>query len=132
VILKQYADHHWSTTTFSTVALAVKNAISAPVEIANKYVFVESFNVSQNEILSAVERLTKAKWDVSYHDAEEQRQLASEKLSRRDYSGLPTLMGYVTCVDGYGGDYMQYEESMNDLLSLPRESLDSALKKMVK
>ncbi|KAJ6058175.1 uncharacterized protein N7446_007758 [Penicillium canescens] len=116
----------------TTVAVAVKNAISAPAEIVNKYLFVESFNVSQNKILSSVESLTKAKWDVSYHDAGEQRQLASEKLSRRDYSGLPTLMGYVTCVDGYGGDYMQYEESANDMLSLPRESLDSALKKMEK
>jgi hypothetical protein len=131
VILKGFSDHHWSTTTLSTVALAVKNAISAPAEKTNKYLFVESFNVSQKKILSAVERLTKDKWEVSYHDAEEQRQTASAKLSRRDYSGLPTLMGYVTCVDGYGGDYMQYEESANDLLSLPQESLDSALKKMV-
>ncbi|KAJ5441880.1 hypothetical protein N7445_004887 [Penicillium cf. griseofulvum] len=132
VLLKDYGDHHWSTTTLSTVALAVKNAISAPAEIVNKYLFVESFNVSQNKILSSVESLTEAKWDVRYHDAGEQRQLASEKLSRRDYSGLTTLMGYVTCVGGYGGDYMQYEKSANVLLSLPRESLDSALKTMVK
>lgn len=95
------------------------------------YLFIESFNLSQNELLSAVEDLTKAKWDVSYQDAEEQKRLALEELGRGDYSVVPTLIRYVTCAEGYGGDYMRYENNANDLLSLPKESLKSALQKVL-
>lgn len=131
MILKGYADHHWSTTTFNTVGLAVKNAILAPAKTANRYLFVESFRVSQKGVLSTLETLTKTKWNVSYHDAEKEKQLALERLSQGNHSALPTLMWYVTCVEGYGGDYMKHEESANNLLSLPEETLDSALEKMV-
>ncbi|KAJ6099773.1 hypothetical protein N7467_001308 [Penicillium canescens] len=131
MILKDYGDHHWSTTTFNTVALAVKNAILATAKTANKYLFIESFNVSQKGILSTLETLTMTKWNVSYHDAEEEKGLALGKLSQGNYSALPTLMWYVTCVEGYGGDYMKHEERANDLLSLPEESLEIALAKIV-
>jgi hypothetical protein len=131
MILKGYGDHHWSTTTLKTVALAVKNAILASEKTANRHLFVESFNVSQKRILSTLETLTKTQWNVSYHDAEEEKRLALEKLSQGNYSALPTLMWYVTCVEGYGGDYMKHEESANSLLSLPEEILDDALRDMV-
>ncbi|RAL10125.1 isoflavone reductase family protein [Aspergillus homomorphus CBS 101889] len=132
MILKEYGDYHWSTTTFHIAALAVKNAMLMTSEkIANRYLFVESFNVSQKGILCALEELTSTKWDVSYHDAEEERRVAVEKLSRGNFSAIPTLMRYVTCARGYGGDYMCYEESANDLLSLPEESLRSALTKLL-
>jgi hypothetical protein len=131
MILKDYGDHHWSTTTFNTVALAVKNAILATEKTANKYLFIESFNVSQKGILPTLETLTMTKWNVSYHDAEEEKALALGKLSQGNYSALTTLMWYVTCVEGYGGDYMKHEERANDLLSLPEESLEIALAKIV-
>ncbi|KAJ5544758.1 hypothetical protein N7535_006856 [Penicillium sp. DV-2018c] len=130
-ILNSYGDHRWSTTTLSTTALAVKNALLTPDKTTNKYLFVESFNISQMDILTALRTLTGG-WDVSYHNAEEEKRQALEKLSQGNYSGLPTLMRYITCVEGYGGDYMTYEESANGLLSLPKERLEDALGKMVK
>lgn len=93
--------------------------------------FIESFNISQNGILSALGTLT-GRWDVSYQNAEEEKRRALEKLSQGNYSGLPALMRYVTCVEGRGGDYMKYEESANGLLFLPEERLEGALEKLVK
>lgn len=130
-VLNGHGGHHWSTTTLSTTALAVKNALLSPVKTTNKYLFIESFNTSQKGILTALGNLTGI-WDISYQNAEEEKRQALEKLSRGNYSGLPTLMRYITCVKGHGGDYMTYEESANGLLSLPKERLEDALGKMVK
>lgn len=96
----------------------------------NKYLFIESFNTSQNDILSSLETLT-GRWNLSYQDAEEEKRRALDKLSQGNYSALPALMRYVTCVDGYGGDYMKFEESANDILLLPEERLEDALAKIV-
>ncbi|GFF81019.1 hypothetical protein CNMCM8927_009018 [Aspergillus lentulus] len=117
----------WSATTRSTIGLAVKNAMLSPESVANKYLFIESFNVSQRDTLAALEDLTAAKWNVTYHDAEEEKRLALEKLAKGNYSAIPVLMRYITCVKGYGGNYMDTDESANKLLSLPTESLHEAL-----
>ncbi|KAF3385325.1 hypothetical protein F1880_002191 [Penicillium rolfsii] len=125
-----HASNHWSTTSLSTAALAVKNALLEPIKVTNTYLFIESFNVSQNIILSALGSLT-GRWDESYHNPEEEKRRALERLSQGNFSGLPTLMRYVTCVEGYGGDYMKYEESANGLLFLPEKRLESALEKLL-
>jgi hypothetical protein len=122
----------WSATTRSTTGHAVKNAILSPERTSNKYLFIESFNVSQRDILASLQDVTGAKWDVTYHDAEEEKRLALEKLAKGNYSGIPTLMRYITCVKGYGGNYMDSEESANKLLSLPAESLDEVLAGLTK
>jgi hypothetical protein len=56
----------WSTTTLATVELLVKNAMLIPEQTANKYLFIDSFTVSENQILASFERLmTKnGKWHM--------------------------------------------------------------------
>jgi hypothetical protein len=122
-----HGTNRWSATTRSTIGLAVKNSMLSPESVANRYLFIESFNVSQMDILASLEDLTGAKWDVTYHDAEEEKWLALEKLAKCNYSGIPALMRYITCVKGHGGNYMDNEESANKLLSLPAESLREVL-----
>lgn len=100
-IFQDYGYNQWSTTTLSTTALAVKNALLDPTHTSNMYLFIESFNVSQNELLSALEGLTKVKWDASYQDAEEEKRVALEKMKHGDYSVIPTLICYITCAEGY-------------------------------
>jgi len=48
------------------VALAVKNALLIPEETANRYLFIESFNVSQKDALTALEGLTKKLWNAIF------------------------------------------------------------------
>ncbi|KAF7125928.1 hypothetical protein CNMCM5793_002287 [Aspergillus hiratsukae] len=124
--------NRWSATTLSTIGLAVKNAMLHPETTSNKYLFIESFNVSQRDILASLEDVTGAKWDVTYHDGEEEKRLALEKLAKGNCSGIPVLMRYITCVKGYGGNYMGSEENANKLLSLPGESLCEVLARLTK
>ncbi|PKX91141.1 isoflavone reductase family protein [Aspergillus novofumigatus IBT 16806] len=125
-----HGTNRWSATTRSTIGLAVKNAMLSPEIVANKYSFIESFNISQNDILASLEDVSGAKWDVTYHGAEEEKRLALEKLAKGNYSAIPVLTRYITCVKGYGGNYMDSEESANKLLSLPAESLREVLAEM--
>ncbi|KAM3080830.1 hypothetical protein ACMFMG_004784 [Clarireedia jacksonii] len=122
----------WSTTTLPSIGLAVKNAMLLPTETANKYIFIDSFTVSQAQILASLEKLTATKWEVTYLDAEEQKKQGLEKMSQGDFSGAMSLIRYINSVHGHGGNYSEYEKTQNELLSLPKENLDNVLAGILK
>jgi hypothetical protein len=120
----------WSTTTMATVGLAVKNAMLSP-ETASKEIFIDSFTVSHNQVLASLEKASKKKWEVTYVDAEEQKKVGMEKMAKGDFSGAMLLIQYISCVEGHGGNFAQYEETANGLLALPKESLDDVVAQSV-
>ena len=122
----------WSTSTFATIGQAVTNALLIPNKTANKYLFIDSFTISQNQVLASFEKATGAKWEVTRVDAEEEKKKGFEKISQGDFSGAMSLIRYINCVDGHGGNYAEYRETANELLSLPKQTLDEALAKVVK
>ena len=121
----------WSTTTLSTVGLAVGNAMIESEATANKIVYVASFTVSQKEVLTALEKLTGSTWEVTNVDGEQQKKAGQEKMSKGDFSGAPLLLSYINCVEGHGGNFATYNETSNETLHLPKESLDEVLKGIV-
>lgn len=125
-------DDTWSTSTLATIGLAVKNAMLVPEKTANKYMFIDSFTVSQNQVVAALEKATGAKWEVTHVDAEEQKKLGMEKMAKGDFSGAMLLIRYINCVDGHGGNYALYEGTANELLSLPKQTLDEVVAGIVK
>jgi uncharacterized protein YjiS (DUF1127 family) len=48
-------------------------------------------------------------------------------MSKGDFSGAMSLIRYINSVHGHGGNYSEYEETQNELLSLPQENLDDVL-----
>lgn len=117
----------WSTSTMATIGLAVKNAMCIPEKTANKYLYIDSFTISQNQVLACFEKATGTTWEVTHVDAEEEKKKGLEKMSKGDFSGAMSLIRYITCVDGHGGNYIKYKESANELLSLPKETLDDVM-----
>lgn len=113
----------WSTTTRDTIGLAVKNAMLIPEQTANKYIFIDSFTVSQREVVTAFEKATVKKWEVTNADVEVDKKEGREKMMRGDFSGAAQLIRYINLAGGHGGNFMEYEEGANELLSLPKESL---------
>ena len=122
----------WSTTTSSTIGLAVKNAMLIPEETANKYLYIDSFSVSQNQVLASLELATGKKWQTTHVDAEEQKKAGLEKMAKGDFSGAMSLIRYINCVPGYGGNYIEYQQSANELLSLPQQALDEVVAEILK
>jgi hypothetical protein len=121
----------WSTTTMPSIGLAVANALKKPEATKNRYVFVDSFTVSQNEVLHTLEKLQGKKWEVDYVDAEEQKKIGQDKLANGDFSGAMALIRYINSVDGHGGNYATYQKTDNELLGLPKQTLEEVLKKDV-
>ena len=122
----------WSTTTSSTIGLAVKNALLIPEKTANKYLYINSFSVSQNQVLKSLEKATGKTWQITHVDAEVQRKEGQEKMAKGDFSGAMSLIRYINCVPGHGGNYMEYQESANELLSLPKQTLDEVVVEVLK
>ena len=122
----------WSTTTSSTIGLAVKNAMLIPEETVNKYLYIDSFAVSQNQVLASLELATGKKWQATQVDAEEQKVEGLEKVAKGDYTGAMSLIRYINCVPGYGGNYLEYQQSANELLSLPKQALDEVVAEILK
>lgn len=87
---------------------------------------------SQNDVLLALRKMTGTEWGVDYVDAEEQKRVAIEHLSKGRLIGIPMLMRYITCVRGYGGDYLDYETSANEILSLPVRNVDEVIASILK
>jgi hypothetical protein len=121
----------WSTTTLPSIGLAVKNSLLVPEKTSNRYIFISSFTLKQNDLLKTLEKLTGSKFDVEYVDAEAQKATAIEQLSKGDFSGAIALIRYISTVQGYGGNYALNKPTDNELLSLPKEDFEEALTKIV-
>ena len=121
----------WSTTTISTIGLAVKNALLVPNETANKYLYIESLTVTQSEVVASLEKATGKTWEREQVDAEEMKRSGLEKISKGDYSGAVSLIRYVTCVHGHGGNYAESQGTANGVLGLPKVTLDEEVRKLV-
>lgn len=122
----------FSTTTLSTIGLAVKNALLMPEQTVNNYLYIDSFTVSQKQILAAFEKATGKKWEVSFADAEVDKKQGLEKMANGDFSGAAHLIRYINLSEGYGGDFMLYKEGANELLGLPTKSLNEVVEGIVR
>ena len=125
-------DNKWSTTTLASIGLAVKNALLLPDEAANKYLYVDSFTVSQNQILATFEKAMGHKWSVEHIDPEAMKKEGLERIAKGDLSASMLLVRYIVSVKGHGGNYAEYQETANELLELPKETLEGAIEAIVK
>lgn len=104
-----------------------------PGKTANKNLYINSYRVTQNEILAALEKATGDKWKTTAASADELWKEGSEKVSKGDYSGIPgQIVGTI-----YSGaeelDFAKNKGLDNEDLGLPKEEpLEVAIAKVVK
>lgn len=121
----------WSTTTFSTIGLAVKNSLLVPNKTANRYIHIASFTPKHNDAIKTLEKITGSKFDVEYVDADAQKAEGLDRVSKGNFEGAAQLIRYIISVDGYGGNFAQIKPTDNELLSLPKEDFEETLTKIV-
>lgn len=108
--------------------------LSHPEETKNRHVWIQSFNVRQNDILAALEKATGTKWQVNHVDSDEQIKIGNELMQQGDWNGFGKLIvavifnGKVDC----GSDFTKAAKLDNDLLGLPKEDLQDAVDAIVK
>lgn len=104
-----------------------------PEETKNRYVYIQSFNVSQNDILAALEKATGTKWQVNHVDSDERIKTGKDLLQKGDFKGVGLLIvaaNFNGKVD-VGSDFTKAAKLDNDLLGLPKEDLQASVDTIV-
>lgn len=122
----------FSTTTEENTALAVVNSLTKKwEETKNQVVWLSDFAVSQKQLLGAIERFTGEEFKTEVIDSESLIREKQAAVAAGDIGATYSLIetGFVT--GRYGGHLEKEGKMMNDLLELPKRSLDEVVKTAV-
>ena len=121
-------------TNFSildAVGQATVGILAHAAETANRYVFINSFRATQNDILSALETVTGEKWNIKNTTCEDESRIGKEKMEKGDWNGV----GHAIMGASYSGgkyDFAQGRELDNQLLGVPHlEDLENIVELIV-
>ena len=127
-------NHTLSWTTLAWAADGITQLLLSPEITANRVVPIRAFEASQNQIIGALEKLQKAKYEISHVDAEDV--IAKSKKSwaeNKDIASALTLVKAGFLLDGYGSDLVReaITQTGNEFLSLPPLTLEDVIKQAV-
>ncbi|EMC99192.1 hypothetical protein BAUCODRAFT_146168 [Baudoinia panamericana UAMH 10762] len=130
------------TSTWPQVGRAVASILSLPVKAEdvfktsaslgayrNKVIYVNSFTISQKDMLTSTLRVTDTKeedWIITKEPAPEVYKTGMEQMKAGGWPKANFLYSRVFYADG-SGDF-EHQGLQNDVLGLPREELDDATK----
>lgn len=115
-----------------TTAKAIESILNNHTATANKYIYISSFTVSQNNILQSLEKITGKTWTVNKADTKKGEREGREKLAKGDFSGFRELLACLMHGEDTGGDFTGSPEGVaNELLNLPNEDLDKTIEAII-
>jgi hypothetical protein len=100
----------------------------------NKPLYIDSFNISQRDMLDSVHRVTgssDADWEISYEPSKERYKSGLKEMQDGVRAGFIKVMYTRTFFPGQGGDFEASKGTANGKLGLPKEDLDEATKRAV-
>ncbi|KAL8786533.1 MAG: hypothetical protein Q9195_008164 [Heterodermia aff. obscurata] len=120
-------------TTLSTIGLAVARLLRVPHYAAssNRYIYISSFTVTQNEILAALEKATGGTWTREYRGTQETRRSALQRAEGGDPQAVEENLTACHYSEIEGMDY-EDEELWNKRLGLPVEDMDEVVAQVVR
>lgn len=117
-------DISYEATSLDQVGRAIARSLKNPDLTKNQYVYVSSFTVTQNKVLSALERATNEKFTLSKDTVENLWRDWATKVKEGQLLG--TLSMITGSILGEGGlaNYSKTKGLWNETLGLPQEDLD--------
>jgi len=128
------------------VGRAVARLLSLPVHASslpssaslsdykNKYVYINSFSVTHNAVLAALERATgttPSDWTVTHIPVDQFIQEGRDKFAKGDWLGMVNVLYGCTFKRGLG-DQFHGREVANEKLGLKEDDLDEVVQRVVK
>ncbi|KAK3367840.1 isoflavone reductase family protein [Podospora didyma] len=111
-----------SLSTLHRVAQAVVSVLQRPDETANRVLMVQSFCVSQLDVLSALERATGTQWKAEFRDTDA---FIAEKKTLADAGDKEAIEDLVFALGVIEGNWEEEEDFAMELLGLKEdENLD--------
>jgi hypothetical protein len=123
----------FSATNLSTVAAAVVAILStAEAETRDRFVTIESFKISQNNIVQALERITGEIWAIEKTTTDVQLAEARKSLESGDFLSAFYRLILVVLFSGQEEIAFKNDKLDNKLLGLEDETLEGTLEDIVK
>jgi len=119
-----------STATLARVAEAVVLVLERDEDerLKNKVLYIQSFCVSQLDVLASLERATGEKWNVRYLES---GSFIEEHRIKADAGDKEAVEDLVFALGALDGNWEEREGFAMDLLGLENESLDDTVKRVV-
>jgi hypothetical protein len=122
-------DVRWSATTLDTIGTAVVRVLQRGEATRNGMLSIQSFCVSQNQVLAVLERVVAGgTWEVEHVDSDEFIRSFKGKLDEGDPEAQKELVSVLGMVDA---DWERKEGFANELLGLQDEDLERVVRKVV-
>jgi hypothetical protein len=130
-----------STSTWPQVGRAVANLLSLPItaegpcleKLKDQVVYVDSFTVSQRDMLDSVYRVTgttETDWNITKESAKERYEGGVEAMQKGDFNGFVKMLYTRVFYDDGSGDFSG-KGTLNSVLGMPKEDLDEATKRAI-
>ncbi|KAF7518067.1 hypothetical protein PCG10_000641 [Penicillium crustosum] len=117
------------------LSLPESGSTPALADFKNKDVLINSFRVSQRDVLDSLHRVlgtTDSDWEISYESVAKRLADGAEELAKGVFTGFPKMLyASVFLPTNQEGDFAGTMELANDVLGLPKEDLDDATKRVV-
>ncbi|KFY93012.1 hypothetical protein V500_03956 [Pseudogymnoascus sp. VKM F-4518 (FW-2643)] len=133
-----------TTTTISQVSRAVAALLSLPIhsstgspclsDYKNRFVYLESFSISQQDMLAAVQQATgtcPGDWSIEEKSSEDYIEEGKKEAETGEKLGIVKILYGCTFKRGLG-DKFYGKEIMNKRLALPRENLKQVVERVAR
>lgn len=121
-------DVRYEATTLAQVGRAIAKSLKKLELTTNQYVYVNSFTVTQNETLNALERVTGERFSVSKGNVEELWQEGAAKWKEGQPLGVMSLLAGAIYGKGGLAQYSSSKGLWNEKLDLEQENLEEFLR----
>lgn len=118
-----------SLSTRRRIGEAVVHVLQRPQATANRVCFMQSFCVTQQQIVKSFEKATKSEWKVDVHDSAAYEKAELAKRDRGDVDAIENLVWLLGVLDG---DWEKKDGFAMELLGLKNEDLDEVVADIVK
>lgn len=114
-----------SNSTLAQVSRGVVSILRKPEETTNRVLMLQSFCVSQLDILRSLERVTGEKWKADYEEIETFVDRHRQKAEAGDKQAVEDLVFALGVIEG---NWEEKEDFAMDLLGLENEDLDEVVR----
>lgn len=113
-----------SSSTLRRVAEATVRALQKPQETKNRALYVQSFCITQKELVGALEKATNSSWTVEDLDSKDFMAKEKAKADAGDHAAIEEVVFVIGTLEA---DWTQKQDFAMDLLGLQDENLDDVL-----
>lgn len=124
-------DIPYEATTLDQVGRAIAKSLKNPELTRNHHVYVNSFTVTQNEVLKALEKISGEKFTVSQSTVEDLWRGGAAKLKGGQPLGVLAMVAGTIYGKGGLANYSATKGLWNEKIGLEQENLDKTLESLI-